>query len=64
MFLMMNKFGLKKLVGLLIYDDGRCRAYKSIRGEDQGCLYYSNDTFCVHYIAEVVSDILSDLGML
>ncbi len=63
LFLLMNKYGLIKLVGLLVLDDGRCRPYKAIRGERNGCLYVSYDTFNIFYIAEVIANILQDLQM-
>ncbi len=63
LFLLMNKYGLLKLVGLLILDDGRCRAYKAIRDASNGCVYFSNDTFHIYYMPQVVTSILRDLQM-
>jgi hypothetical protein len=64
LFLLMNKYGLHKLVGLLVLDDGRCRAYKATHDASNGCLYLSNDTFSIFYITIVVENILKDLGMI
>jgi hypothetical protein len=64
LFLLMNKYGLLSLVGLLILDDGRCRAYKAIRDSNNGCLYFSNDTFNIFYLVDVVEQVLKDLEMI
>lgn len=63
LFLLMNTQGLKYLTGLVIYDDGRCRAYKAIRDPfpPYGCVYYSNDTFNIAYIVDVIDKILNEL---
>lgn len=64
LFLLMNKYGLLKLAGLLILNDGRCRAYKAVRGDDNGCVYFTNDTFNIFYMPQVVTNILTDLQVL
>ena len=64
LFLLMNKYGLLKLVGLLILDDGRCRAYKAVRDASNGCIYFSNDTFNISYMPNVVERVLRDLQMI
>lgn len=60
----MNTQGLKYLTGLVIYDDGRCRAYKAVRDPTvppHGQVYYSNDTFHIAHIVVVLEQILNDL---
>eukprot|EP01040_Poterioochromonas_malhamensis_P013893 gene13893-15331_t len=64
LFLLMNKYGLLSVTGILILVDGRCRAYKAIRNSHRGCLYHSNDTFNIFYLADVVEKILKDLQMI
>lgn len=60
----MNKYGLLALSGFLVLDDGRCRAYKAIRDEINGCLYFSNDTFCIVYLVEMVEAVLTELKLI
>lgn len=64
LFLLMNKFGLVKLVGLLVLDDGRCRTYKAIRDGSNGCVYFSNDTFHIAYMPNIIERVLADLQMI
>lgn len=64
LFLLMNKFGRLSLVGVLILDDGRCRAYKAIRDVNSSCLYFSNATFNISFLVTVLEQLLKDLEML
>jgi hypothetical protein len=64
LFLLMNRYGFRSLMGLLILDDGRCRAYKAIRTSVGGCVFMSNDTFNIFYLADVVEKVLKDLAMI
>lgn len=56
--LMMNRFGLQCLAGILVYDDGRCRAYRASR-DNNGVVYEENDTFPLYQIADILPTLLS-----
>lgn len=61
LLIMMNRYGLAKLVGFLCRDDGNVRAYKATRGANGNCVYEENDIFDVYYLPEVIVDILRTL---
>ena len=63
LFLLMNKYRFGSLLGLLILDDGRCRAFKATRNL-HSCLYCSNDTFNIFFVVDVVEKVLRDLQMI
>ena len=56
--LMMNRFGLARVAGILMYTDGRCRAFRASRDGD-GAVYEQNDTFLIYQIAEVLPVLLN-----
>lgn len=51
--LIMNRYGLRSVTGILVYTDGRCRAYRAIR-EGAGAIYEENDTFYLYQIADIL----------
>ena len=58
--IMMNLYGLRRLTGILVYTDGRCRAYRAQRSRTNGdALYEENDTFYLYQIAEVLPTLLN-----
>ncbi len=55
--LMMNVFGLPRLTGILVYNNGTCRAYRASRNGG-ATLYESNDTFPLYQIVDVLPTLL------
>lgn len=58
--IMMNLYPLKSLTGILVYENGTCRAYRARRGGDGGALYEQNDTFLIYQIVDVLRTLLSE----
>jgi hypothetical protein len=56
--LMMNRFGLARVAGILVYKNGTCRAFRASRDGD-GAVYEQNDTFAIYQIAEVLPVLLN-----
>jgi hypothetical protein len=56
--LLMNRFGLQCLAGILVYKDGRCRAYRASR-ENNGVVHEENDTFPLYQIADILPTLLN-----
>jgi hypothetical protein len=56
--LIMNRFGLSRVTGILVYTDGRCRAYRASR-DGEGAIYEENDTFYLYQIAEILPALLT-----
>ncbi len=58
LFLAMNRFGLKKLLGLLVFKDKRCRLFKADRDGDGwgNSLFYSNGVFEIWQAAKLIKD--------
>jgi len=58
LILMMNRFGLTRLAGILVYNDGRCRAYRASRVDGGGVVYEQNDTFDLYQIGKILPILL------
>lgn len=56
LYIFMNKLGLAKVVGFLIYRNGLVRAYRASRNPD--IVYEENDTFHICHIVNVFSQII------
>jgi hypothetical protein len=61
LLILMNTKHLRWLIGFLIFDDGRCRAFKASRDVDGNCVYEMNERFHVHHIADVFHSIVTDI---
>ena len=59
LFIYMNTKHLLNLVGFLVLSDGRCKAFKATRDENNECVYEVNGYFNVCHIATVFNDIYS-----
>lgn len=59
--MMMNRFGLMKVAGILVYNDGTCRSYRASRGGN-GAVYEQNDKFGLYQIADVLPNLLNFPG--
>ena len=57
--IMMNSYGLNKLSGILLYEDGRCRAYRASRSAEGGTIFEGNDTFQLYQIPDVLPILLA-----
>lgn len=57
--IMMNLYGFDSLAGILVYDNGTCRAYRARRGESGDALYEENDTFHLCQVADVLPTLLN-----
>jgi hypothetical protein len=60
MLLLMNTKGLPWILGILVYEDGTCRAYKAIRN-GANCVYSTNDLFHLSHIDEVLQFLVDTL---
>jgi hypothetical protein len=58
----MNTKHLKWLLGLLVYRDGQCRAFKATRGVDNDIIYAMNDRFHIAYMSDIFHDIVLSFG--
>ena len=58
MVLAMNRFALKRLAGILVYNNGTCRAYRASRSVDEGAVYEQNDTFDLYQIVDILPKLL------
>lgn len=58
LLLLMNTRGLRRVFGILVYNDGRCRAYKASRDVGNNCVYEQDEIFYVCHIARVIADLL------
>ena len=58
LFIMMNLYGFARLTGILVYNNGRCRAYCAQRSRDDAAMYEENDTFYLCQIAEILPKLL------
>ena len=56
--LIMNRFGLRRVTGILVFNDGRCRAYRASR-EGGNAIYEENDTFHLYQIVEILPALLN-----
>mmetsp|Transcript_26223 Transcript_26223/g.37535 ORF Transcript_26223/g.37535 Transcript_26223/m.37535 type:complete len:122 (+) Transcript_26223:409-774(+) len=56
--LMMNRYGFTYLAGILLFNDGTCRAYRAIRDSAADSVYESNDKFQLYQIADVLPHLL------
>ena len=56
--LIMNRFGLSHITGVLVYTDGRCRAYRASRN-GTGAIYEENDTFDLYQITQILPVLFS-----
>jgi hypothetical protein len=56
--LMMNRFGLLRVAGILVYNNGTCRAFRATRKEN-GVVYEQNDTFPIYQIADILPYLFS-----
>lgn len=59
LLLMMNRFGLPRVAGILVFKNGTCRSYRASRVGDGGAVYEQNDTFDLYQIAEILPALLS-----
>ena len=57
LYIFMNKLGLDKVCGLLIFRNGLVQAYRASRGPD--IVYEENDTFHISHIVNVLSQIVN-----
>jgi len=58
LFLMMNRYGFPYLAGILLFNDGTCRAYRAIHDGASDGVYESNGKFQLYQIADVLPGIL------
>ena len=58
LLLIMNSFGLRKVAGILVYNDGTCRSYRASR-DGNGAVYQQNDKFGLYQIADVLPHLLN-----
>eukprot|EP00597_Dinobryon_sp_UTEXLB2267_P006129 CAMPEP_0170062948 /NCGR_PEP_ID=MMETSP0019_2-20121128/3989_1 /TAXON_ID=98059 /ORGANISM="Dinobryon sp., Strain UTEXLB2267" /LENGTH=281 /DNA_ID=CAMNT_0010269235 /DNA_START=305 /DNA_END=1150 /DNA_ORIENTATION=- len=58
LFLMMNRYGFPYLAGILLCNDGTCRAYRAIRDSIADSVYESNSKFQLYQIADVLPGLL------
>ncbi len=56
--IMMNLYGFARLTGILVYNNGLCRAYRAQRNPHGDALYEDNDIFYLCQIAEVLPTLL------
>ena len=56
--LMMNRYGFPYLAGILLFNDGTCRAYRAIRDGIADSVYESNGKFQLYQIADVLPGLL------
>ena len=56
--LMMNRYGFPYLAGILLFNDGTCRAYRAIRDGTADSVYESNGKFQLYQIADVLPGLL------
>lgn len=56
--LMMNRYGFTYLAGILLFNDGTCRAYRAIRDGAADSVYESNGKFQLYQIADVLPKLL------
>jgi len=60
LFAMLNNLGMRTVAGILVYNNGTCRAYRAVRnGTTYGGMLEQNDTFLLYQIAEVLPTLLS-----
>lgn len=59
LLLLMNTRGLTSVFGVLIYNDGRCRAYRATRGVGNNCMYEENGIFYVCHLPQVIGSLLN-----
>jgi hypothetical protein len=59
--LMMNRFGLLGIAGILVYRNGTCRAFRASRSGD-GAVYEQNDTFPLYQIVDILPSLLTENG--
>jgi hypothetical protein len=51
--LLMNRYGLEFLAGVLVYNNGTCRAFRASR-KVNGVVYEENDTFPLYQFADIL----------
>ncbi len=56
--LLMNRFGLERVTGILVFRDGRCRSYRASRNNGDS-VYEQNDTFHLYQIGVVLPALLN-----
>jgi hypothetical protein len=56
--ILMNRNGLPRLAGILVYDNGTCRAYRASRN-GEATIYEQNDTFPLYQIADILPELLN-----
>ena len=56
-YIFMNKMGLKKVVGFLIYRNGLVKAYRASR--EPNIVYEENDTFHISHIRNVLAQVVN-----
>ena len=67
LLILMNKHGLKNLVGVYITktknhgDSGLCKMYKASRGENNDCMFEQDHQFHVSVLADVLANVLSEV---
>lgn len=57
LLILMNTKQLPVLIGFLVLKSGMCKAFKSTRHEEGGCVYSMNNFFHVAYIADIFENI-------
>ena len=67
LLILMNKHGLKNLVGVYITktkkrgDNGLCKMYKASRGENNDCIFELDHQFHVSVLADVLANVLPEV---
>ncbi len=59
MVILMNRFGLLKLAGILLYSNGTCRAYRASRNVNYQGMYEENDTFMMYQLPDILPSLLN-----
>ena len=59
LYIMMNCYGLNSLAGILVYNNGNCRAYRASRDNVRGVMFEDNDTFPLFQIADILPELLN-----
>ena len=56
--LLMNRYGLSHVAGILVYIDGTCRAYRASRSGGDA-IYEQNDKFHLYQITDILGTLLT-----
>lgn len=59
MVILMNRFGLLKLAGILLYSNGTCRAYRASRDANNQGMYEENETFMMYQLPDILPTLLN-----